>query len=477
MEEKGSAASRVFLQEKEDSNQSFSEEEDMDDDEWMTNDNCSLENKGGLGVLSQLERLTDVKRLHHSTDTVNSDQLVQQRRTGLCEEDDVEVPLFKSQDGSLINKNDQDGNFINKNDHWKALSCSLDDEFCHVTRITSTCNSEEEIMSDDEMRPSTDGKFKRDGKSTMLKVSADCKSGAFFNKDAGCSSVYGASSKLNRSSKGSPGKSKAKFLFQSRPQKKDYALVVHDSCETCMPLSVLPLNAELDMQRKNIESLDDLLENYGGNEVQQFEENLVSSEVAVVHDPNEHSMAEVLDHFQHTSSSRGNPKMEVPQILKSAIPQRTMADQFHLALGAVSTNERLCIARPKQFGLSGRLQHVMQCEKDRDTYFLEKSQTHAASSGAESFIDVRILSSSLEAKLTVCFCALHGDEEGSECLSNPRERKGTGRREFTIIFNSRICKDVELEIGNVIRIHQPWKEVHVNEKDEAIILCAYFSQI
>lgn len=52
------------------------------------------------------------------------------------------------------------------------------------------------------MRPSTDGKFKRDGKSTMLKVSADCKSGAFFNKDAGCSSVYGASSKLNRSSKG-----------------------------------------------------------------------------------------------------------------------------------------------------------------------------------------------------------------------------------------------------------------------------------
>ncbi|KAK4732241.1 hypothetical protein R3W88_025229 [Solanum pinnatisectum] len=507
MEEKGSAATRVYHQEKQDSDQSFSEEEDMDDDKWMTNDNClsgSLENKGGLGVLSQLELLTDVKRLHHSTDTVNSDQL---RRTGLCEEDDVEVPLFKSQDGS----------FINKNDHWMALSCSLDDEFCHVTRMASTCNSEEEIMSDDEMRPSTDGNFKRDGKSTMPKVSADCKSGAFFNKDAGCSSLYGASSKLNRSSKGSLGKSKPKFLFQSRPQKKDYALVVHDNCETCTPLSVLPLNAELDIQRKNIESLDDLLENYGGNEVQQFEDNLVSSEVAVVHDPNEHSMAEVLDHFQHTSSSRGNPKMlqtkrqgsrflrkrnllllgdrnmssgnqpeeldsdpssdedEVPQILKSAIPQRTMADQFHLAF--VSTNERLSIARPKQFGLSGRLQHVMQCEKDRDAYFLEKSQTHAASSGEESFIDVRILSSSLEAKLTVCFCALHGDEEGSECLSNPRERKGTGRTKFTIIFSSRICKDVELEIGNVIRIHQPWKDVHVNAKDEAIILCAYFSQI
>lgn len=373
------------------------------------------------------------------------------------------------------------------------------------------------------MRPSTDENLKRDGKSTMPKVSADCKSGVFLNKDAGCSSLYGASSKLNRSSKaaGSSGKAKPKFLFQSRSRKKDFALVVHDSCETSTPLSVLPLNVELDMERKNIESLEDVLEIFSGNEVQQFEENLVSSEVAVVHDPNEHSMAEFLDHFQHTSSlPRGNSNMQlqtkrqgsrflrknnllllgdrnmsngdqpealdsdpssdedkVPQILKSVKPQRTMADQFHLALGAVSTNERLSIARPKQFGLSGRLQHVMQCEKDTDTYFLEKSQTDDASSGAQSFIDVRILSSSLEAKLTVCFCALHGDEEGSACLSNSQNGKGTGGRKLTIIFSSRICKDVELEIGNVIRIHQPWKEVHVNEKDEGIILCEYFSQI
>lgn len=52
------------------------------------------------------------------------------------------------------------------------------------------------------MRPSTDGNFKRDGKSTMPKVSADCKSGVFLNKDAGCSLLCGASSKSNRSSKG-----------------------------------------------------------------------------------------------------------------------------------------------------------------------------------------------------------------------------------------------------------------------------------
>ncbi|XP_060181032.1 uncharacterized protein LOC132610692 isoform X7 [Lycium barbarum] len=467
MEKEGSAATRVYIQEKQDSDQSFSEEEDMDD-KWLTNDDClsgPSGNKGRIGVLSQLEMLTDVKRLHHATDKMNSHQL--QRQTDLCKDEDDEVPFFKS----------QNGDFINKNDHWMTLS--LDDEFCHVTRMTSTCNSEEEIISDDEqMGPSTDGNLKRDGKSTMPKVSADLKSGVCLNREAGCSSLYGVSSNLNRSYKGSRGKAKPKFLFQSRPQKKDFALVVHESCETSTPLSVLPLNVELDMQRKNMESLDDLLENFGENEIQHFEESLVPSEVAVVPDPNEHSMAEFLDHFQHTSSlPRGNSKMKISQIQKSAIPQRSMADQFHLALGAVPTNERLSIARPKQFGLSGRLQHVMQCEKDRDTYFLEKLQTHDASSGAESFIDVRILSSSFEAKLSVCFCALHGDEEGSECLSNPQKRKGTGGRKLTIIFSSRVCKDVELEIGNVIRIHQPWKEVHVNEKDEAIILCAYFSQI
>lgn len=84
---------------------------------------------------------------------------------------------------------------------------------------------------------------------------------------------------------------------------------------------------------------------------------------------------------------------KVLPILKSAIPLRTMADQFHLALGAVSTNERLSIARPKQFGLSRRLQHVIQCEKDRDTYFLEKSQTHDVSSGKRQ--SVYLLSSCL----------------------------------------------------------------------------------
>lgn len=52
------------------------------------------------------------------------------------------------------------------------------------------------------MRPFADGNLRRDGKSTLPKVSAECKSGVFLNKDAGSSLSYSASSKLNKSSKG-----------------------------------------------------------------------------------------------------------------------------------------------------------------------------------------------------------------------------------------------------------------------------------
>jgi hypothetical protein len=31
-----------------------------------------------------------------------------------------------------------------------------------------------------------------------------------------------------------------------------------------------------------------------------------------------------------------------------------------------------------------------------------------------------------------------------------------GGRKTTIIFNPRVCSDVDLEVGNSIRIHPPW---------------------
>ncbi|XP_020959518.1 uncharacterized protein LOC107645615 isoform X5 [Arachis ipaensis] len=51
----------------------------------------------------------------------------------------------------------------------------------------------------------------------------------------------------------------------------------------------------------------------------------------------------------------------------------------------------------------------------------------------------------------------------------------TNNRESTIIFSPRVCDNVDLEVGNLIRIHPPWKEIQVG--NDRMILCTYFSQI
>ncbi|XP_020976600.1 uncharacterized protein LOC107639083 isoform X5 [Arachis ipaensis] len=51
----------------------------------------------------------------------------------------------------------------------------------------------------------------------------------------------------------------------------------------------------------------------------------------------------------------------------------------------------------------------------------------------------------------------------------------TNNGESTIIFSPRVCDNVDLEVGNLIRIHPPWKEIQVG--NDRMILCTYFSQI
>lgn len=69
---------------------------------------------------------------------------------------------------------------------------------------------------------------------------------------------------------------------------------------------------------------------------------------------------------------------------------------------------------------------------------------------------VSLVDQSRSVVLSECYLQFYFCLQGSESLSNPQEMKSTGRRKLTIIFSSRICKDVELDVGNVIRIHQPW---------------------
>ncbi|XP_074278962.1 uncharacterized protein LOC141602856 isoform X2 [Silene latifolia] len=165
-----------------------------------------------------------------------------------------------------------------------------------------------------------------------------------------------------------------------------------------------------------------------------------------------------------------NPK---PGIVGSE--KKTMADKFHEAFGSAPAIDSRPSMAPKlsSSGLFGRLQQVMQWQKEQDAEFLKKQQTEVWPKDEARCIDVKILSRSFDAKLNVCLCSLLENEESS--VQDPQHE--SFQKTWTIIFNARICGDVDLEVGNLIRVHPPWKEVQVLRCGEIIILATYFSQI
>ncbi|KDP28113.1 hypothetical protein JCGZ_13884 [Jatropha curcas] len=158
---------------------------------------------------------------------------------------------------------------------------------------------------------------------------------------------------------------------------------------------------------------------------------------------------------------------------------QTMADRFQEALAATSfSNEGALFMAVKLsgIGLFGKLQKVMQNEKERDADFLKKLQMGDVPNDESQSIVVKILSRYLEAKLIVCHCSFHKNLEDSQLPEGALTVLDRGRK-GTVIFSPRVCSDVELEIGNLIRIHPPWKEVQVMGNNEGIILSTYFSHI
>ncbi|XP_022847277.1 uncharacterized protein LOC111369833 isoform X1 [Olea europaea var. sylvestris] len=110
-----------------------------------------------------------------------------------------------------------------------------------------------------------------------------------------------------------------------------------------------------------------------------------------------------------SSDDEGNP-----QSFKSNIPCRTMVDQFQEAFGTVPVNDErphLVLPRLLGGGLFGRLQQVIQSEKERDSEYLKNLCAEDGSKDERDCIAVRILSRSLEAKLTICSSTFIGDGE------------------------------------------------------------------
>ncbi|XP_072961480.1 uncharacterized protein [Typha angustifolia] len=156
---------------------------------------------------------------------------------------------------------------------------------------------------------------------------------------------------------------------------------------------------------------------------------------------------------------------------------QTMTDLFQEAFSA-SNLEGLAVPTIKlaETGYWGRLQQVLQIEKDKHLEFSRQFHGGKNSFNNSRGIIVQILSRSLEGKLTVCRCLVE-DTEFSLSAKCPREcAVADGTWERTIIFSSKICDNVDLGVGNLVCLYSPWKEVLV-KNDEKIILCTYFSHI
>ncbi|CAA6671417.1 unnamed protein product [Spirodela intermedia] len=185
---------------------------------------------------------------------------------------------------------------------------------------------------------------------------------------------------------------------------------------------------------------------------------------------------------------RERPKKEQPEFMTpldpptmkmqgaSGVKGQTMAGLFQEIFTVSAADvEGLPLSTRAATGYYGRLQQIMQRDKDRHMKFVK--QLHNQSRG----IDVKILSRVLDAKSIVCRCLFCG--KITECIES--SQTGNNRQmpeeigettERIIIFSSKICGNVELEVGNLICIYPPWKEVQIRE-DDIIILCTYFSQI
>ncbi|KAG2394354.1 uncharacterized protein HKW66_Vig0182680 [Vigna angularis] len=182
------------------------------------------------------------------------------------------------------------------------------------------------------------------------------------------------------------------------------------------------------------------------------------------------------------SGSSSDNKASYQQIKNafSVKKTQTMTERFLEALGTssvITEGTRVGAHNSLSDGLSERLQQMMLKEKETDMDFWKKLKAGARPDSQLGCFDVKIISRYHDGKLTVCHCSF-GKCRENFLLQDNYEGMGFGgsqSSQSTIIFSPRVCNNVDLVVGNVIRIHPPWKEVQVG--NDNIILCTYFSLI
>ncbi|KAH6766378.1 hypothetical protein C2S52_017361 [Perilla frutescens var. hirtella] len=494
----------------ENSDLSISEEEEVLDEEWTRN-TVSLgggeSDKGKLCVLAQLEIFEESCELHSTEESISSHG----KKGGYHIKDEVETPIFND-----VNSTSQ---------YHRIASATLapsNEGLIYLPHVGSVSYADEEIISDDEIEkinPHTFRSARENLAITWSEANREVEALVRSNENPCCSSDHqDAFLKEKKSTRGGGGrrKAKAKFSFPCHSDKKELSLVVSDG-NIGTSFANIPAADEVGAVS------DDEMDNYmADSELNVHDKHIPPFEMAHKHDTREHSMAEILSSFLEMSDMQeGSSKLEIQKrrreqtVLESdvsplgestqeeddlpgaldtdtsfesedeenaqsvkSIISRTMADQFHEAFRTISAiddgSSHDSFPRPLCGGIYRRLQQVNQIEKERDIDSLKNASAETGFKDEEMSILVRISSRSLEAKLIVCSCICVGDGKNSSRENLEMELRSITRT-MTIIFNPRMSSDVDLEVGNLICIHPPWKEVQV--KDEVIFLCSYFYQV
>ncbi|XP_014523697.1 uncharacterized protein LOC106779986 isoform X2 [Vigna radiata var. radiata] len=194
--------------------------------------------------------------------------------------------------------------------------------------------------------------------------------------------------------------------------------------------------------------------------------------------PREFNLTSMNELFNNIQDKANQASFQQIKNAFSVKKTQTMTERFLEALGTSSViTEETHVGAHNSLsdGLSGRLQQMMLKEKETDMDFWKKLKAGARPDSQLGCFDVKIISRYHDGKLTVCHCSFGKCRENFLLQDNYEgmEFGGSKSSHSTIIFSPRVCNNVDLVVGNVIRIHPPWKEVQVG--NDNIILCTYFS--
>ncbi|KAL9304828.1 hypothetical protein AtEden1_Chr1g0002231 [Arabidopsis thaliana] len=451
-----------------DSDQSISEEEEENDISPKEN---AKEQERGLLLQTKLEKLIGCGELNYARETGDVTLEATLRKISSSLEDVVEVP--DSPEESYISSSRRTG-----------LAC-----------ISAQENgSDDEITHDEQV-------------ATWSAISKETKSLIHLNGVASVASSHLSGFRAKKSSNGLKDHGRPKFSFNS-----------HTHGETSSKISDMAEIFEPDVEDQAIEedpiiecpnSFDERSENRQGVSVAESREVLHectkdavpklqeipldkirlikrSSELDSRHEAKSRKFTHKgnSSNFQDSdtddelpgpmdsgSSSDDEPSYQssVPNI--SNQKKQFVGDRFDEAIKASSlSKEGLLLGSPKLSGgssLYGKLQQIMKQEKETEMEIMRKLQ---------SGIGEAVMSRHLEGKLVVCKCSVI-DLSGDSLLLKNTQALAAKETETTIIFSPKVCADVDIEIGNFIRVYAPWKELEVQKTNDVIILSSYFSSL